>query len=175
MSQAEVPALVKTAEPAQLATLRTDLKLPLPPAVPAAQVKPEKLQAVLNELCKSKECPLPAETILSLCQEKGFDLSLFLSQALIESHLGTVGHRPLETKNIFNVGNVDSGANRAMASWEDGAKKYLELMCKAYGTTAEDVINADFQRTDGGGRYATDPHYTNKIAARVAYFRQKLS
>ncbi|MCC6932232.1 MAG: peptidoglycan-binding protein [Deltaproteobacteria bacterium] len=157
-----------------LELLNTNVCVALPPVVAAKDVSPEKLQAVLDEKCKGP-CPLAAQTIIDLCIDHGFDISLFLGQALQESHIGTAAGRPLRTKNIFNVGNVDSGANRYMDSWEAGAENYLKLMSRAYGKTAEDVIKSDFKRTDTGDHYASDPSYSAKIAAHVSFFRNKLN
>ncbi len=154
--------------------------LPLPKAIDAKTIlsDPEKVaafQALMNsKAAKGNQVPITAKRFLELCVEYNFDPSLALAQAIQESHIGTNGERPISTRNIFNVGNVDSGANRQMGGWEEGMRAYLELMTTSYGNSADNVLKRDFQRLDGGGRYATSSRYYSDIRSLVGEVRQAL-
>ena len=97
------------------------------------------------------------------------ELALMLAQATVECHFGVdpCARRSRKTKNIFNVGNVDSGADEYQESWEDGIKRYAKLMNKEYywgfadsgWVTMKMMEEHDFTRPRGG-RYATASDYT---------------
>ena len=69
--------------------------------------------------------------------------------------------RPIKTKNPFNVGNVDNGANVYESDWQAGINAYYNLVAKNYitrGKTADDLINTGFTNVDNQ-RYATPLNY----------------
>ncbi|MCX7952652.1 MAG: glucosaminidase domain-containing protein [Deltaproteobacteria bacterium] len=149
----------------------------LPPGISAREIlndkqKLERFNQIYYDATGGKP-PVPGEVLLSFCERYNYDPTLLLAQAIAESHCGTRG-RAVFTKNIFNVGNTDNGQNRYFSSWEEGVVAYLELMKSSYGDTAEEVLASDFRRIDGGGRYATDPAYTQKIYNLVHKIRQHI-
>ena len=118
------------------------------------------------------------------CRECKIDPVLALAQGVVESHFGVAptAKRSRRTKNIYNVGNVDSGADEQQASWEKGIERYCRLLAKEYNwvpggpVTLEMMVEHDFTRPRGG-RYATAKNYTDaveRVAARIIYRLKKL-
>ncbi len=124
-----------------------------------------------------------AEAILKHCTRCKVDISMALAQGWVECHFGVnpSAVRSRKTRNIFNVGNVDSGANRGFASWEAGIAAYCELMAREYNyreeadgsVTLESMVRHDFTRPIGG-RYASAPSYTAQVRALALKIRRKL-
>jgi flagellum-specific peptidoglycan hydrolase FlgJ len=117
-----------------------------------------------------------AALIEAKCGQYKVDTRLCLAQGLLECHFGCnpAASRSRKTRNIFNVGNVDNGANRFFPTWEAGLNAYCHLLAREYCyrnegniVTAEMMIKHDFVRPRGG-RYATAPTYTADIAKIVA-------
>ena len=113
-----------------------------------------------------------ADTILEASNEYNVDPRLFLAQGIIESHFGANpdAGRSRRTKNIYNVGAVDGGRNNYYSSYTDGIRDYARLMNQEYNwggegswVTPEMMIEKNFTRSSGQGRYATAPNYTNVI------------
>ncbi len=113
-----------------------------------------------------------AEAILKHSQRCKVDIALALAQGWIECHFGVNprARRSRRTLNIYNVGNVDSGADRVFESWEAGIAAYCELMRREYNwkddpegwITLESMVSRDVKRPKGG-RYATAPQYTQLV------------
>lgn len=99
------------------------------------------------------------------------EIGLMLAQATVECHFGVDPQavRSRRTKNIFNVGNVDSGADEQQKTWEAGIIRYARVMHSEYlwagegeTVTMEMMVEHDFRRPRGG-RYATAPNYTQMV------------
>lgn len=130
----------------------------------------KRIQHVLDYYTHG-QCPLTADDFLHISQATGLSVDVMLAQGVLESHLGTVGRRPLMTHNLYDVGNVDSGANSYMSSWIAGATRYATLVATKYGKTGEQLIARNFERIDGNGRYASDHAYVQKFTATLAHVR----
>jgi biotin carboxyl carrier protein len=98
---------------------------------------------------------------------------LALAQLATEGGVGNSDpkSRPIRTKNPFNVGNVDTGANSYKGTVQQGIDTYYNLMARNYlvkGKTANDLVN-NFVDKDNQ-RYATEGDYErvlNKIASQA--------
>lgn len=114
-----------------------------------------------------------ARWIVYYSNQYKIDILLPLAQGVLECHFGVnpAAKRSRKTRNIYNVGNVDSGANEAQASWQKGIERYCRLLHQEYNwgedpegfITLECLVKHDFMRPKGG-RYATAPDYTKQVA-----------
>ena len=96
---------------------------------------------------------------------------LALSQLVLEGGVGNgnMNSRPIKTRNPFNVGNTDSGANVFYNDVQAGIDRYYDLMARRYlvgGKTATDLIN-NFVNKDGN-RYASSSDYERGLTSLVA-------
>lgn len=122
----------------------------------------EKIQKVID-LYSGGKSPLTADDYIKVSQMTGVPVDALLTQGALESNFGTRG-RAVETKNVGNVGNTDSGQNEYQNSWFDGLLRQATLLKNEYANpdgsfTADIFIENDFRRPVLGGRYATDPDY----------------
>ena len=113
-----------------------------------------------------------SNTILAASNQYKVDPRLALAQGIIEGHFGANpdAGRSRRTKNFYNIGNVDGGRNKNFSSYSDGIREYAKLMNQEYNwggegswVTPEMMIEKNFTRSSGEGRYAAAPNYTNVI------------
>lgn len=111
-----------------------------------------------------------ALAVYNNCNKYKVDMILALAQGVVESHFGVAptAKRSRRTKNICNVGNVDSGADESQISWNAGILRYCKLMAREYNwspgaeVTLQMMLDHDFYRPRGG-RYASAPNYTQQV------------
>jgi flagellum-specific peptidoglycan hydrolase FlgJ len=135
-----------------------------------------------------------AQAVCEYSVKYNIEARLALAQGILECHfaLAPGANRSRKTRNIYNVGNVDDGGNRYFTDYRSGIEAYCRLLAreynwgyyeatgitslmsqqiggelsKRYPVTTEGLIARDFRRPKGG-RYATDPDYSTKIAMLV--------
>ena len=118
------------------------------------------------------------------CNKYKVDMILALAQGVVESHFGVAptAKRSRATRNIYNVGNVDSGADETQGSWREGVMRYARLMAREYNwapgseVSLQMMLDHDFYRPRGG-RYASAPNYTlqvGKVASRIMQLTHNL-
>lgn len=95
---------------------------------------------------------------------------LALSQLLLEGGIGNndLTSRPIRTKNPFNVGNVDTGANVNYSNVQASINKYFDLIASKYlgGAANATALLQNFQNKFGH-RYASNKKYESNLAAIV--------
>ena len=94
---------------------------------------------------------------------------LALAQLTQEGGLSTDQNtRPIKTKNPFNVGNVDTGANVYNNDWQAGINAYYNLIAKNYlsAKTADELVTQSFTNKDNQ-RYATPSNYEASILQMI--------
>ncbi len=113
-----------------------------------------------------------ASALLKYCEEYKIDIVLALAQGIVECHFGVnpSASRSRKTHNIYNVGNVDSGNNHYFPTWEEGIKRYCQLMHNEYNwhDAPDDYVSLNSMREHDftrprGGRYASAPNYTQTV------------
>ena len=133
------------------------------------------------------ESPLDPEMLVNLAQKTNFPLDLILIQAHAESHFCTNG-RAKDTKNCWNIGNVDAGDTKAtdcqdgssicLNDYQNGLALYIHYMTSCHFHEGEIISTQKFfdrnfsiirkgSKICGqiGARYATDVKYHEKLSS----------
>lgn len=108
-----------------------------------------------------------ANAFVSASQQYNVDLPLMLAAAHIESHFGTDGKRPKETKSIFSVGLYDNNHNaKYYDHMDDSVVDYAKLLKMDYlsNKTLDALLQPGGFVNTNGQRYATDRNYESKIS-----------
>ena len=96
---------------------------------------------------------------------------LALAQLALEGGVGNPDPdiRPIKTRNPFNVGNVDSGANRRFRTVGEAIKAYYRVIASKYlqGRRPEDLIVRGGFVNGAGNRYASNPAYESQVRSVV--------
>jgi peptidoglycan hydrolase-like protein with peptidoglycan-binding domain len=131
----------------------------------------ETYKKICDNFIKSKnpQSPVTGQMLAESARKyfnKGYvPPELACAQLLLEGGLSKEQNaRPIYTKNPFNVGNVDTGKNKYMRSFQDGVDAYYALMTTKYlpkGKKAEDIM-ANFTNIIGN-RYASNVNYEKKL------------
>ena len=130
----------------------------------------EQINRALQSLVPGN--PLTGADFLAASRASGVSVDALVTQALIESSLGTAG-RGAVTRNPLNYANDDSGNNLFFPTFREGLTTAAKALKQDfYFTTPEDFIARDFQGRYG--RYATDPDYGPKYSAALKQVRQAL-
>lgn len=125
-----------------------------------------------------------SDTIVAASNQYKVDPRLALAQGIQEGHFGANpdAKRSRRTRNLYNVGNVDGGGDKYFSSYSDGIREYAKTMNREYNwgnedswVTPEMMIDNDFYRSSGQGRYASAPNYTNAIREIVRRIDNKLA
>jgi len=115
------------------------------------------------------ESKLNSEFLVNKCLEYNVDITFVLSQALLESHLGTKG-KARSTNSVWNVGTYDNGKILYRYKHPDeSVEPYLKLINENYLTYINsfgDTIYKDI------GHLIEDKGYTNYYGARFASARE---
>lgn len=146
-------------------------------------INKEQIKKVLAEMCIKPFAKLLAKLpwdidvmageIAAQCELYKVDPRLCLAQGIVESHFccNPAAKRSIKNHNIFNVGNMDNGANKYFATYAQGLSAYCRLMSRYYHwrnegsyVTPEMMIAHDFKGPKGG-RYATALNYVPVIKA----------
>jgi hypothetical protein len=120
----------------------------------------ESIQKVIDHYAKGKS-PITAQMIIDSSKKTETPIEFYLVMGISESHFGTNGSRTLMTKNVYNVGNVDNGANEGQSSWEKGLDRFGKLIKSEYFDKDEvpdfdKFIKNDFRRPSDNARYMSN-------------------
>ena len=127
-------------------------------------------------LQKFKNTPIKAD-MLRLAAHNAYDstgillpVELALSQAQMESTMGTKGRSPIN--NPFNVGEYDNGTVLYFESTFEGIQAYYYLMCRVYLSCKEvDILFKNFTNCHGN-RYASKPSYEEEVEKQFLYVQR---
>ena len=111
-------------------------------------IKPEMLRLAAYNAYERTGVLLPVE--------------LALSQAQIESSMGTAGKSP--KNNPYNIGEYDTGTVMWFENTYDGIEAYYTYMCKNYlKCKSIDLLFKNFTNCNGQ-RYASNPKYESEVS-----------
>lgn len=118
---------------------------------------------------------LRALILVENCEKYGIPISFTLAQGEIESHFGTTG-LAYRTNSVWNVGAFDdytlNDIQHKFNNPNDSVNPYLDLLVNNYlpSKSIEDLLE-NFVDINGN-RYATDPHYEDKLKSKIEYIKE---
>lgn len=118
---------------------------------------------------------LRALILVENCEKYGIPITFTLAQGEIESHFGTTG-LAFRTNSVWNVGAFDGYSSDDIKhkynNPNDSVDPYLNLLSSNYlvAKTVEDLLE-NFVDINGN-RYATDPHYEDKLKSKIGYIKE---
>lgn len=121
---------------------------------------------------------LRALVLVENCEKYGIPITFTLAQGEIESHFGTTG-LAYRTNSVWNVGAFDdytlNDIQHKFNNPNDSVNPYLDLLVKNYlpSKSIEDLLE-NFVDINGN-RYATDPHYEDKLKSKISYIKEHYS
>jgi hypothetical protein len=115
---------------------------------------------------------------------------LVLAQATLEGGFAKEKNKPINTKNIFNVGNTDDGSTRSFDSngkplagddpkrtWKGGIIAYFNILADRYlvpgKRTADDLVLGEFVNVHGN-RYASGKAYEEGLLKLIDEINSKV-
>jgi murein DD-endopeptidase MepM/ murein hydrolase activator NlpD len=114
------------------------------------------------------KAPLTASQIYDSAKKYDVPFELALAQAQQEGNFGKDKNaKPYKTKNLWNVGNVDSGAINNQNSFEEGLDTYMSLFSRKYGNSKDQERLLNNFTNKNGNRYATDVNYEKSLKAII--------
>lgn len=115
---------------------------------------------------------MSADSIVTKCLEKDYDISLLLAQAHIESHFGTKG-RATKTNSVFGIGAWDNGEDKhSYVSPNAAIDHYINHMINYYLKDNPPLEVLENGLTRNGYRYASDINYEKKIINKIKLINQ---
>ena len=131
--------------------------------------------ALKNQGYTMNSTGLKPETMVKVCEEKGFSLPFMMAAAHLESCFGAT-NRARKTNSVFSVGSYDNGKNVVTYSDpNDSVADYVDLLERRYldGKTLNDLLRPGGFMDKDGHRYASNPKYERQLSSIINKIKNK--
>ena len=131
--------------------------------------------ALKNQGYTMNSTGLKPETMVKVCEEKGFSLPFMMAAAHLESCFGAT-NRARKTNSVFSVGSYDNGKNVVTYSDpNDSVADYVDLLERRYldGKTLNDLLRPGGFIDKDGHRYASNPKYERQLSSIINKIKNK--